>query len=423
MNETDIVRLLDRAGQSYRPDAAQGLAAVRARTARPRRSRRTGRVRIGILAVAVSVAIGLVVIAQSGIPSPVRYLRIPPMARVVRLSTPTNGLADVSFADALHGIGMKQDCFLSETVDTTCSLVIVRTGDGGRTWTRVGHALHVTYPDSRDSYPFINFVTNGRDGWIYGSKNFVTHDGGRTFAADGPGGLVTDLSIVGNAAWAVSRPCPPAVAGCASIVYSVPTTGGQWEVVRGAPRLTYPYLQLLRPSTNEAILAAQATDKTLYITGDDGRTWVGRPMPGLCSQLLHLTAVAGRDVWALCSGGAPSDVQTKNLYRSVDTGRTWALVASSGPGATSGTGTLPTLGIVTLITSVSPDRLWIALDDDRLLASMDGGRTWTGQGLPPSRAVNQLTFTNARDGWALLSPGDVLYRTSDGGRRWLPAPG
>ena len=76
----------------------------------------------------------------------------------------------------------------------------------------------------------------------------MTHDGGKTFEEEGPGGLVMDLSIVGNETWALSRPCPPGTFGCSSTVFTTPTGGGPWHAEHGAPTLEYPYLQLIRPS-------------------------------------------------------------------------------------------------------------------------------------------------------------------------------
>jgi len=264
MTDDDIAQLLEVAGRSYTPDSSTGLARVKTRGSRQRRVRRTTSIGLVLLAV-VSATVVLVLTVPVGNPAnPVRYLRISPAARVVDLSGPSNGLTDVYFANTTEGIGMEQDCSLSPTTNTACSLTIVKTGDGGQTWTSVGHALHVTYPHSRASYPFINFVTNGKDGWIYGSKTFVTHNGGKTFEESGLAGLVTDLSIVGNKTWALSRPCPPGIPGCISTVYSAPTNGGPWRIMHGAPMLQYPYLQLLRTSEEDAFLAAQATDGTRF---------------------------------------------------------------------------------------------------------------------------------------------------------------
>jgi photosystem II stability/assembly factor-like uncharacterized protein len=315
---------------------------------------------------------------------------------------------------------MEQHCVLSSKTNTTCALAIVRTDDAGRSWIPVGHTLHVTYPDSRASYPFIAFATNGKDGWIYGSKTFVTHDGGRSFAEEGPGGLVMDLSIVGNETWALSRPCPPGIAACSSTLFTTPTGGGPWHVQRGAPTLQYPYLQLVRTSPKDAFLSAQASDGTLYTTTDGGASWVRHPLPQLCRQLQHLTALSEHAVWVVCAGPAPGHSQPKELFHSVDDGKTWALVATSVPGPAPGLGALPASGIVTLLTSVSPDRLVIAFDQGNPIASTDGGHTWKPQGLPAS-GVAQLSFTDAQHGWAVLSPDDALYRTSDGGRQWSRA--
>jgi photosystem II stability/assembly factor-like uncharacterized protein len=129
------------------------------------------------------------------------------------------------------------------------------------------------------------------------------------------------------------------------------------------------------------------------------------------------------ELWALCAGPAPSHSQEKELYHSVDDGRTWVIVATTGPSAAPGVGALPTLGIVTLLTSVAPDRLLIAFDQGPPIASTDGGKTWMPQGLPATGGVKQLSFTDARNGWAILFPDDALYRTSDGGAHWSQVAG
>jgi photosystem II stability/assembly factor-like uncharacterized protein len=421
MTDDNIAQLLELAARSYTPDTSIGLASAQARGARQRRVRRTTSIGLALLAV-VSATVGLVLTIPGGnLANPARYLRISPTAQIVELSGPSNGLTDVYFANTTEGIGMEQDCSLSPTTNTTCSLTIVKTGDGGGTWIPVGHPLQVTYPDSRASYPFINFATNGKDGWIYGSKTFVTHNGGKTFEEGGPPGLVSNLSIVGNTTWALSRPCPPGTPGCSSTVYSTRTSGGPWRVGHGTPMLEYPYLQLLRTSQEAAFLAAQAADGRLYVTENGGVSWVSHPLPSLCAQLQHLAASSRHNVWALCSGATPTDTQTKALYHSVDAGSTWVLVATSNSGVESGAGRLPSSGIVTQLTSVGSDRLLIALDNGSLIESTDGGMTWAPQGLPANRGITQLTFIDARQGWVILSPNDTLYRTSDGGAHWTMA--
>lgn len=150
-------------------------------------------------------------------------------------------------------------------------------------------------------------------------------------------------------------------------------------------------------------------------------SWASHPLPSLCAQLQHLAASSIDNVWALCSVGTPTDTQTKELYRSVNAGGTWMLVATSNSDAESGVGRLPVSGIVTQLTSVGSDRLLIALDNGALIESTNGGATWAPQGLPANGGVIQLTFKDAQQGWAILSPSDTLYRTSDGGAHWTMA--
>jgi hypothetical protein len=211
MTDDNIAQLLEAAGRSFTPDSSIGLARVKARGMRQRRTRRATSIGLVLLAVASATAGLVLALPADNLANPVRYLRISPTARVIDLAGPSNGLTDAYFANASDGIGLEQNCTLSPTSNTACSLTIVKTGDGGRTWTPTGHPLLVTYPGGRASYPFINFVTNGRDGWIYGSKTFVTHNGGETFEESGPPGLVSDISIVGDKTWALSRPCPPSI--------------------------------------------------------------------------------------------------------------------------------------------------------------------------------------------------------------------
>ncbi len=426
MPDYDLSQLLDRAAVSYSPDTSKALANVKARSNRESRTRMGSILILLVGVVTASLALVLTVSGQQTA-NAVRYLRISPAVRLVDLSAASSkepsGLSDVYFADSRHGLGLNQHCEVSQTTNTVCSLAILRTNDAGRTWKPVGETLHVTYPDSRASYPFVDFATNGKDGWIYGSETFVTHDGGKSFQKDGPGGLVMDLSIVGKETWALSRPCRPAMPGCSSTVFSTPTGGGAWRALNGAPKLQYPYLQLVRTSPNDAFLAAQATDGTLFTTTDDGTSWVSRPLPPLCNEIQLLTALSEHKVWVVCAGPAPSQSQPKELFRSADDGKNWALVATSSPSPVPSIGVLPTSGIVTLLTAVSPARLLIAFDQGNPIASTNGGKTWKSQGLPASGEVKQLSFTDSQRGWAVVYPNNALYRTADGGAQWTQVSG
>ncbi len=81
----------------------------------------------------------------------------------------------------------------------------------------------------------------------------------------------------------------------------------------------------------------------------------------------------------------------------------------TGPGGT-GPGAAP----LQAIQFVGADHGWAA-GAGRILATSDGGRTWTRQ-YAGSAVLSQLDFTGTADGWA-VGP-QALLRTTDGGARW-----
>lgn len=75
---------------------------------------------------------------------------------------------------------------------------------------------------------------------------------------------------------------------------------------------------------------------------------------------------------------------------------------------------------------------WWLLGDSGLFRSRDGGVNWEDltSGLPAGFTPLNFDFTDANNGWMLLSPASnpnqdssFLYRSRDGGRTWevLPA--
>src|SRR6185437_13846587 len=169
------------------------------------------------------------------------------------------------------------------------------------------------------------------------------------------------------------------------------------------------------PSANHAYLAAQATLGVLYGTEDGGASWLQRPLPSLCGQLLHLSADTNGDLWALCSGASATDTQTKQLYRTTNSGMTWDLAAETNP-VGSDVGALPSEGIVTSLVSVGSQRLIVVLDNGPVLVSADGGRSWIAADLS-GRDVEALSFSNPQAGWAVTVSGRT-YRTTNGGTHW-----
>ncbi len=119
----------------------------------------------------------------------------------------------------------------------------------------------------------------------------------------------------------------------------------------------------------------------------------------------------------MCSG---------SLYRTVDQGRTWQ---RSGIPAPSGSAFgLPTAFGRTLLEPVT-----LANGTFVLYRSTDGGARWARVSALPHAVTGaagcygpavSVSFPTAQDGWASAAHGGrtVVYRTTDGGRHWEPTP-
>ncbi len=147
----------------------------------------------------------------------------------------------------------------------------------------------------------------------------------------------------------------------------------------------------------------------LLVTNDGGRSWHRRSLlPGLSA----VDFLNRSDGWAITGHG---------LFVTHNGGQTWAQG-----------------GIAQVMKAVSfadPQHGWCLGADDTVYATTDGGRLWTRQwqaivGADWQGTDNgQLRFTDVHTGWLLLTlqvgcgsqAPYILYHTSDGGRRWVPA--
>jgi len=119
---------------------------------------------------------------------------------------------------------------------------------------------------------------------------------------------------------------------------------------------------------------------------------------------------------------APSDgrwvyaaIKGRGIYRSTDSGRSWALVALNGHGQD------------ILIDPANPRRIFISIWAG-ILRSTDGGATWEviRRGLPKDQQVGAMAWDPGNRGvmYAGLhvsaSAGSAIYRSTDNGETWEP---
>jgi len=102
------------------------------------------------------------------------------------------------------------------------------------------------------------------------------------------------------------------------------------------------------------------------------------------------------------------------ILDTTDGGRTWRTSfrdAESGPDDA-------VVGQVQSIDFVNGSTGWALIDGLGLIATRNGGGTWTSPAEPPQGPIVMVTFDGPEDGWANTDQG-VLLSTVDGGRSWM----
>jgi photosystem II stability/assembly factor-like uncharacterized protein len=79
------------------------------------------------------------------------------------------------------------------------------------------------------------------------------------------------------------------------------------------------------------------------------------------------------------------------------------------------------VGEILSIDFASSSHGWALLLGQGLMATQDGGRTWSAPTEPGQGAIATFTFTGADQGWAVTYQGTLL-RTLDGGQTWRTVP-
>jgi hypothetical protein len=303
----------------------------------------------------------------------------------------------------------------------TCP-VVVRTLDGGRTWQR--SAAPDTSLVATGDYQAGSGVSNLRfadalDGWAYGPGLWATHDGGRTWkqlSISGLSGGVAALEASAGAVQVVAYDGAQSFRIASSPVSSDALKVSAITVAIGAGP----------PAAVQLVLQGQTgwlleNDRTVVagarLIGGTWQTWQPPCLDVMGPAVL--AAGSARDLTAACDVGLWAAPQGEHLYRSSDAGQTFV---ETGP-------QLPVNGVEAIAaptTSTIVAAGYGPINSVELVASNDGGLTWTVVLNAGPVRVTYLGFTTATQGVLITSDsgGDQghsqLLMTRDGGHTWTP---
>jgi photosystem II stability/assembly factor-like uncharacterized protein len=242
----------------------------------------------------------------------------------------------------------------------TSQAVVLRTHNGGQSWTAVAG---LTLPALR----CVRFFDGG-NGWALGGSSAMyptgvlrTSDGGRTWIPMTRGPAQH---------WRCGDFASP-LQGAAAAVDGSLALAHQFEIVAARQ----PDVGMRRPQAMRLDLTGNgwlAGDGGLVLgTVDGGRSWTMPPSPLPPSAAMFdfsAVAVAGPHVWIAGSPGS-------RVFHSPDAGRTWRILSTGKP--------LPIDGLA----FIDERRGWAVGALGTILATLDGGETWTVQRAGGERAA------------------------------------
>jgi len=261
--------------------------------------------------------------------------------------------------------------------------VIVRTTDGGQSWT-----------DTPIEVPGMLIPT-------LNSVHFINQDVGWAVGVDsGQDGIIIKTTD-GGASWAATRLSQKQIP---ISVFFVDADSG-W--IGGSTELRGEEESIGGPS---AIMA----------TTDGGNTWT--PQYNVPHSILRVTFVDKTRGWVSGTKGV--------IYNTTDGGRSWDKQRSEielGDGAIDLTADGAKQFAIRGLQFVDKDHGFAAAyateqQAGRMLVTSNGGATWHRQWMVSGAGVRDVFFVTPTEGWALSDQGPYVNHTIDGGKSWLSEP-
>ena len=262
--------------------------------------------------------------------------------------------------------------------------LVLRTEDGGRTWTR----LEIAATDSINDIYF----RDREDGYVLaGNRVLVTEDGGHSWRESGKflpaafGGALPELYSVRFASkkrgWIVGSVSRRDTV-VDSLVLSTADGGQTWTRQRVATRDELIHLDFSGEKRGWIVGAAG----TVLHTRDGGETWA-RQVSNTRATLYHVDFRNEREGWIVGERGT--------ILRTVNGGETWVPAAS------------PVRSTLLSVEFVSEDDGWAVGRGGVILRSADGGLTWVQQESRTRQHIYAL-YMDKKQGWAVGGDGLIL---------------
>jgi photosystem II stability/assembly factor-like uncharacterized protein len=329
--------------------------------------------------------------------------------------------AQESFAhqphDVVDQVAVSPSFGSDETIFVTKALTLKKSTDGGRTWKVLVNgldnlhewtSLSVSPTYETDSTVFVSSAGDG----IYRST-----DRGASWTKVNDGLLRADIALV-EAAPSYAINGHAVAAGTAGDIYLSTDGGSDWQ--HTADIGVQPLCIAFSPAfpIDGLVVVADIKGK-LHYSSDGGSTWHARSVPNIQAPI---TAVAFSPNFG-SDGTAFLGTYGSGVYRTVDGGKRFTPVNSG----------LSDLYVLDLV--LSPDyprdgTVLASSKDEAVFMSVNGGTSWTKhdagidymtQGSLSKYHYRRMGISDAfaGDGIVFLGAFEGLYRSTDGGRRWM----
>ena len=394
---------------------------------------------VGVVVLIVVIAGGARVRTSATTPSTVPAVPGTPPAPTSLLPA-HGGMRGLLSSPSAFGSGSQLNAIFEQ-----CAQCRNRLHGGGTLWTSHSTNSGLTWRTTRISAPknidLGALVQSGDTVWTSGDLGdtptiFVSHDGGRRFAAATTAATPasqSQLTIDDGTVWALGNHCDGHI--CHAVVLSGPVGGDRLTATASQPALR-PHVNgvqaMVEAHGSTAVVTGgfAATDLQTFISHNAGRSWSEVSYP--CDRPVEgdVYPTSDRSLWAVCLAtraparsagrerlGTPQDI----IRRSNDSGRHW-------------TTTTTLAQLQPTLTPVTDEDAWMIGFSGTVKRTTDGGRTWQTvlQAAVPHESGPQLVVQDAQTATIVVTATAgslgahdrrtdlVAYRTTDGGIHWTP---